>query len=257
MPLNKSGLYLVLSIVCGLSFAAQPRPFMVNSLGKPIYNYARSICGVNKMLPMITESDEMKKMGTPIGIYRANMDGGVGMCTGTLITKDLFLTAQHCEAKCEDIKVTFGYLKESREETFACKEVVEKGNGSEQNDYMLVRLEGNPGTVWGWYDITDKAVAPNTPLLMIHHPGGTPMKVSINDCHMVEEKDNFVEHRCDTQPGSSGSAILLPNFEKPQETRVVGVHTLGGCDATPTSYNSGPSMRHLVSISPLLKSLVK
>ena len=73
----------------------------------------------------------------------------------------------------------------------------------------------------------------------------------------MKEESNFLMHRCDTQPGTSGSAILLPNYDKPEETRIVGVHTLGGCDNTETSTNSGPSMRHLVEVSPTLSSLNK
>jgi V8-like Glu-specific endopeptidase len=92
---------------------------------------------------------------------------------------------------------------------------------------------------------------------MIHHPQATPMKVSQKNCTLKVEEDNFLNHRCDTQPGSSGSAILLPNYEHPEESRVVGVHTLGGCDDEEESTNSGPSMRHLVEISPTLKSLAK
>ena len=82
------------------------------------------------------------------------------------------------------------------------------------------------------------------------------MKVS-RDCYVSEQTDKFLNHRCDTQPGSSGSAIMDPDYAHPENTRIVGVHTLGGCNGAQSSYNSGPSMKHLVSISPLLKSMVK
>ncbi len=240
-----------------ISNAAIPRPYIVDSKGKNLYPSERSLCGPNDMVSMLNASGQLNEMGTPIGIYEATMDGSTGYCTGTLITKDLFLTAEHCAAKCEDIKVTFGYLKDKRDESFGCKELIEKGDTSYENDYFIIRLEGNPGVKWGWYEVSSKPVPPKTPLLMIHHPQATPMKVSQKNCVLTQENGNFLMHRCDTQPGSSGSAILLPNYEKPEESRVVGVHTLGGCDDEEDSANSGPSMRHLVEISPTLKALAK
>lgn len=232
-------------------------PYLVDSKGLVKGSYSRSLCGANDMIPMISSDSELQQMGTPIGIYEADIDGSRGYCTGTLITKDLFLTAQHCAAACNGIKVTFGYLSKKREESFKCKEVVEKGDTSYENDYLIVRLEGNPGVQWGWYDVTAKPVAEGSELLMIHHPKATPMKVSQKNCVLVKEEDYFLKHRCDTQPGSSGSAIFLPNYDKPEETRIVGVHTLGGCDEDEASSNSGPSMRHLVDISPTLKAIAK
>ena len=253
-------LFLVASIILTVSSfatAAIPRAYRVDSNAKSLDPVERSLCGVNDMTPMISEPVKMQEMGTPIGIYEATIDGSTGYCTGTLITKDLFLTAQHCAAKCEDINVTFGFLKEGRSEKFSCKEIIETGDSSYENDYLIIKLSGSPGVSWGWYDVSEKPVPPNSPLLMIHHPQATPMKVSQKNCVLLEEKDNFLMHRCDTQPGSSGSAILLPNYENPTETRVVGVHTLGGCDDTASTSNSGPSMHHLVTISPTLKSLAK
>jgi Trypsin len=248
---------VLVSAVSALSFAKIPSPYVTDSQGNSLYSIQRTICGTNHMVPMATQSDSMKQMGTPIGIYEATIDGGVGHCTGTLITKDLFLTARHCAANCEDIKVTFGFLREDRSESFGCREIIEKGDESNENDYFIFRLEGNPGVKWGWYDVSAKPVEPKTPLLIIHHPKATPMKVSQKACVLVNEQNNMLNHRCDTEPGSSGSAILLPNYEKPEETRVVGVHTLGGCDSSEESSNSGPSMRHLIDVSATLKSLAK
>lgn len=216
----------------------------------------RSICDKDDMTFMINEPADIQEMGTPIGIWKIKDDG---LCTGTLIGKDLFLTAQHCSGDCKKIEVTFGYLKNGRrqEETFACKEILEVGNGDLKNDYLIARLEGNPGANLGWYDVSSEKLKKDQALLMIHHPGGSPMKVSRKNCHVYEQTDEFVQHKCDTLPGSSGSGILLPDFSNPKKTKIVGVHTLGGCSSNATSYNSGPSMRHLVEVSPLLKSLDK
>jgi hypothetical protein len=256
MPKTFLAYLLVLGSLQALALTP-PKPYVLDSHGKPVYKSPRSICGANDMLPMFQQSEDMKEMGTPIGIYEALIDGGTGYCTGTLITKDLFLTAEHCAAECDDIKVTFGYLKDGRQEDFKCKQIIEKGDGKYENDYFIIRLEGNPGVKWGWYNVSAEPLPASSKLLMIHHPQGTPMKVSQENCSLVAEESGFLRHHCDTQPGSSGSAILLPNYQNPEQTRIVGVHTLGGCDDEETASNSGPSMRHLVEVSPTLKSLAK
>jgi V8-like Glu-specific endopeptidase len=92
---------------------------------------------------------------------------------------------------------------------------------------------------------------------MIHHPYGEPMKLSRKNCAFVHAKEGLLYHRCDTNPGSSGSAILTPDFDNPDNTRVVGVHTFGGCNSAQTDFNSGPAMEHLSSLSPAIKALVK
>lgn len=238
-------------------FGTDRKPFFKDSNYSSHPISQRSLCGKDDMTPMLDFDSAFQEMGTPIGIYEAKVDGSTGYCTGTLITKDLFLTAEHCASKCADIKVTFGFLKESRDESFSCKEIIEQGDSNYENDYFIIRLEGNPGVKWGWYDVSAQPVSKGSELLMIHHPKATPMKVSKTNCFLKTEEGNFLTHRCDTQPGSSGAAILLPNYENPEASKIVGVHTLGGCSNDDESTNSGPSMRHLVEISPTLRSLAK
>ncbi len=235
---------------------ANPSPYWTDASGKPLAPLKRSLCGADDMIPMASETTDLKQMGTPIGMMTINLGGATGKCTGTMITKDLFLTAAHCHSECANLSVTFGHLANRNEETFACKSIIETGNEASENDYMLVQLEGNPGTVWGWYDVSSRKMKKNDELLMIHHPMGSPMKVSKN-CSVYDADSDFVNHRCDTQPGSSGSAVFAPDYANPSQTRVIGVHTLGGCDFTPDSSNSGPAMSHLVTISPTLRSLAK
>ena len=256
MIFSRSG-FAVLSLftaALGASVATSA-PFYTDGDGVPLSN---TICGEDKMVKMISEPEDFKKMGMPIGIYKLDEGGGAAWCTGTLIAKDLFITARHCYGECSGITVTFGFLGTRKDqETFRCKEIVEKGGDAMSDDYMIVRLEGNPGTAWGWYDMADKELTKGQQLLMIHHPLASPMKVSQKGCEYQDEKDGLIEHRCDTQPGSSGSGILLPDFAHPENTRIIAIHTLGGCNDSPTSSNSGPSIHHLATISPLIKSMLR
>lgn len=261
MRLTHSSKRLV-SLLFTLTVASQtfalPLPLIIDQEGKPIASYSRSICGKNDMAAMTDQNDDLKKMGTPIGIFKLRLGNLTGKCTGTLISKDLFLTAKHCEGPCNEISVTFGFLQGGRvEETFSCKEIVEKGNEDYNNDYMIVQLEGSPGVRWGWYEPSAREIPHGQELLMIHHPSGTPMKVSSQNCKVIQCKDGLVEHQCDTEPGSSGSAIFLPDYKTPEKTRIIGVHTLGGCNPTETLYNRGPAMTNLVKHSAILKELAK
>ena len=224
--------------------------FLILAAPLPAADASRTVCGKNNMTKMADADELMLAMGRPIGRLHFG-----GSCSGVLIDKDLFLTARHCKASCKSISVKFGYLRD--EKTYACKKIVEAGKSASREDYMIVQLEGDPGIEWGYYDVSDEALVPNQELLMIHHPGGKPMTISKENCAFVKEQNGLFYHRCDTNPGSSGSAVLIPDYENPEKSRVVAVHTMGGCNRSESSFNSGPSLRHLVSISPTLKALAE
>ncbi len=216
-----------------------------------LWGESRTVCGSNDMEKMISLNDKMQAMGRPIGNLR-----GSGSCSGVMISDELFLTAGHCKSSCSSMKVTFDYLSREKE-TFDCKEIVESGSGGSNLDYMVIRLKGYPGKNWGWYSLSDEILQKEQSLLMIHHPSGSPMKVSRKNCAFKKESGGFLYHNCDTEPGSSGSAVLLPDYNNPENTRVVAVHTLGGCNSSSTSYNSGPTIANIAKKSALIRSMIK
>lgn len=219
----------------------------------------RSICGSDDNMLMAEQSIAMNALGRPVGSLHYDRPNTRGfMCTGTLVGPDLFLTARHCKEACEGMSVKFGFLgRDAREEVFKCAEIVEAGDFQSMHDYMLIRLDGKPGVEWGWIPLSDKQVEPEAQLLLVHHPRGKPMQVSLKDCVMKGETEGLLHHTCDSEPGSSGSGILLPDFENPDETRIVGVHAFGGCGSFTADTNSGPSIHQLATKSDLIRSLVK
>ncbi len=253
--------WLVVSWFAGQSSMANTFDILKTDQFGKVENASRTICGTNEMRPMIDEDEDMQALGNPIGQYREKgMFGASAKCTGTLISNDLFLTARHCVSgnTCESVQIAFNFLsKRGPEEVFQCAEVVEKGGGSNNDDYAILRLEGKPGVNWGFYPPAAGQATKSQALMMIHHPAGKPMQLSLEKCKVTETKGKMLHHRCDTEPGSSGSAILTRSQDF-NAIRIMGVHTLGGCQKTGTeSSNSGPLMSHLLTLSSTLTELAK
>ena len=211
----------------------------------------RNICGTDdiEQLDKVTD-DLIHEWSRPVGMLHT-VDTA---CTGTLISEDLFLTAGHCQDQCSKLQVTFGHLGRDGE-TFACKKIVEVGPNIQTDDYMVLELEGSPGVHWGWHKFRTQSVTVGTPLLIIHHPGGFPMRVSRKNCSFGGLEGDFFLHVCDTFGGSSGAAILVPDYEHPENTGIIATHTRGGCTVQGTGFNKGPTMAHLISKSPMLQAI--
>ena len=129
-------------------------------------------------------------------------------------------------------------------------------------DYMVVRLSGNPAAKYGYYPLSDQDLDADTQLMLIGHPNGGVMQADWgNECRYQRESNGTIKHRCDTSPGNSGSGILLPAVDEkgsftPEGTVIVGVHAFGGCDSGTSSYNSGPGMQYLSEFSEFIQSLI-
>ena len=160
-----------IAVLCGLfvsvTAAAEPAWFDRSGrlLNKQTWN--RSICGTDDNIDMEKAGKTYQQMGRPVGLY---MIGGRGSCTGALISEDLFLTSRHCQTTCDKIAVRFGWYPGSKTSTHKCTEIVEKGGSATNQDYMIVRLDGKPGKVWGHYGVSARVLQPKHPLMIIHHP---------------------------------------------------------------------------------------
>ncbi len=239
-------------VLCSSSTMAQPY-----YTGSPLSQPERTICGKDDMVLISKAEQEWRQLSSPIGILDATVSKTSGFhCSGTLIDKDIFITARHCKEACDKISVRFGFHSTaSKTETFKCREILEIGKNQSNQDYMVLRLEGSPGVQWGWYPPSDREMKPNDSLMVFHHPSAKPMHMSLEDCTTHSISGGMLNHHCDTLTGSSGAGVLTRDDNK-SEVRLVGVHAFGGCASTGRS-NSGPSMKHLVTLSALLRSLVK
>ena len=238
-------------IILFTSISVSAAPYYFDRDGRPLFpqDRLRTICGSNDMFEMKGASKNLQEMGGPVGRLEAWNGSSGHMCTGTLIGPDMYLTNRHCKASCRSIKVRFDYLEKSMGDVYRCKTILEVGGSNMNQDYMIIRLENEPGLKWGWYGVSADNLKTDSPLLMMHHPGGSPMKVSQKNCVFKKFSGGLLRHRCDTESGSSGTGILRPDYKYPDSSKIVAIHAFGGCNSSSASTNSGPAIQNLVKVS--------
>jgi V8-like Glu-specific endopeptidase len=198
----------------------------------------------------------------------------VRWCTGTMISNDLFLTAGHCFDQtgggwirpldnvtgttissaeiATNMHVNFNYQVDPSgvlrtEQSFPITQLVEYRLGG--LDFAIVRLGGNPGSIWGTTPVGTTDAAVGDMLCIIGHPAGWPKRIEAGPCTSLS--GNFILYNdIDTLGGNSGSGILRAN-----DGRIVGVHTNGGCNAAGTGSNLGVRITSVIAASPTLQSL--
>jgi len=221
-----------------------------------------SICGQND-LQHVNDYDGtlgqpvefVKKYKTAVGALEYSpSDSSSKFCSGTLIGKNLFLTASHCvDSGITGRAVAFNYerVKGStsleKQDHYKIVKVLEDGNSSGL-DYAILELEGNPGDKYGVNSIKAEMPENGHLLTIIQHPKGQPKqvesgpKVGVSGVYMSYSD-------LDTEPGSSGSGVLN------KEGFVVGVHTNGGCYSSGGA-NKGVLMTEIAKKSKIIQQLL-
>ncbi|MEW5951209.1 MAG: trypsin-like serine protease [Elusimicrobia bacterium] len=153
-------------------------------------------------------------------------------CSGSLVGEDLIMTAGHCitdENKCADTKIVFGYAVKSpnsqavtsmpASEVYTCKKIIKRQLGPEPTpdnpegiglgpDYALIRLDRK---VSGHKPLKiNRAgnLTKGTPLFVIGHPVGLPVKLADDSKVRDTEQDGYFIADLDTFGGNSGSPVF-------------------------------------------------
>ncbi len=116
-------------------------------------------------------------------------------------------------------------------------------------DMALCRIGGNPGTTYGWTEVSSVNPAVGDMLAIIGHPAGMPKRIEAGPATTVTTTE-LRYNDIDTLGGNSGSGILHA-----ATGRLVGVHTNGGCNPSGTGSNSGTAIAAIVAASPTLQAL--
>ena len=243
-------------------------------------------------VPVSLVSDHQRSIGQlqwlDLGEIKTNSDdpgnvAGRRWGSGSLIAKDLFITAGHCFVsgggssfpKVQDqninpakaaklMKVNFNYQinavtrKLRVEESFPITEMVEHFY-DDRRDFAILRLGKNsanqfPGEKFGRLKVATKNLAePGAMLCIIQHPAiGNEAEAGVKKVEAGPlNKNEYGEisyNSLDTNGGSSGAPILS------LEGLIVGIHTRGGCTKF-NGANVGVAIEVIRAASPTIRSL--
>jgi hypothetical protein len=215
----------------------------------------------------------LQRRGDSVGMFighEGNTVQGVSIwtCTGFVVATDpavLFVTNDHCGGNwrvssdrwgssiCPNAVVDFSWDDDPVSREYQCKDVVAR---SPEHDIAVLRLEAvkkeapPPPLILRNTRLTDEAIS------IVHHPAAMTKQASTNCPAMtsavaavstVDLARDFA-HRCDTEGGSSGAAVL------DVQGRVVGVHHLGFQRPTPNSCDFLNKAVHVGNLIDLLRS---
>ncbi len=155
----------------------------------------------------------------------------LGTCSGFLVGPKTLVTAGHCMAnikECSDNKWVFGFKNGVTELTsnqvYSCKKIISQRyvyDSKEVSDYAVIELDRE---VAGYVPLKTRKFGRallNTPLVVIGHPMGLPMKVTdgavvnrMNDRELEHKwrslklRSNYFTANLDSYGGNSGSPVF-------------------------------------------------
>ncbi len=222
-----------------------------NATGQTYYSLQTE--GVETFRSLNVVDSKYRRLGDVTGLFIGSFNQSSWVCSGVMITPDLFLTNWHCGGPgkvrswgpgggavdfpaagywAQNI-TTDGVIDLSWDEDGISRELLVKETAAPPNqdlDFALLRVVplDDLGPIRP-VRIATAPVATNDKLLIVHHPAGRPKQLSWN-CEVRDanhagwwdtaKKTEFT-HLCDTEAGSSGGPVLNVRYE------LVGLHHLG------------------------------
>lgn len=180
---------------------------------------------------------------------------GIGVATGFMISPDILITNHHVFRSPGDASeaiIRFNYQMDLSgiflpTDDFTCD--VSFFHTNKDLDYSVVKVNGAPGTKWGYLRLTPgELIDVPSDVFIIQHPAGEHKQVAISDNVVAYADDTIVQYLTDTMPGSSGAPVFNDSM------RVVALHHSGGWIPEPST-NSTHYRNEGINISSILKDM--
>ncbi len=251
--------------ICGGADESQPVELYDGTLGVPV-DFVRQF---ERPVGQIQWRDDLRDRYDKPGNV-----SGIRWASGTLIGRDLFLTAGHVfdqrpgswqvprrngsnepidpEEIATNMKINFNYQLDATGrlqpgESYPILELLEYRRGG--LDYAIVRVGGHPGDKYGFTGLAEADSTEGDMLCIIQHPEGQPKRIDAGpQFHAFGDRIGY--DSIDTLGGSSGSGIL-----QERTGLIVGVHTNGGCHLASFGHNYGYKITSIAKVSTVLKGL--
>ncbi len=180
-------------------------------------------------------------------------------CTATHIGRGYVITAGHCfwagpvadvDKKCEDVTVAWGIRGEKKPYLISKCESVVIQQRSENGDFAIFKVSPVPPVSIA-PDLYRHAASGDT-LTIFSHPVDMTLQWS-KLCGVEMKQDSEVpkpslNHQCDTNPGSSGAAII-----NALSLKIVAIHNGGYVD----EHGIGTNFGTFITDSPLRDKLIE
>lgn len=153
-------------------------------------------------------------------------------CSGTLIDKDIVLTASHCiqrDTGCQDKSYVFDYntndsivdIQNNPQRIYKCKKILAWSQSIPQKqlvDYAIIQLD-RPVLDREPIELSTKTLTQEQDILAFGHPLGLPMKISRGFVHAEDAEKNlatplqpFYHVSMNTHPGLSGGGVYDADY---------------------------------------------
>lgn len=160
-----------------------------------------------------------------ISLERMGIQGGefsrqpvLPTCSGFLVAEDILVTAGHCVTSEDDCKKNvwvFDYTSENvgkralnKDNIFSCDKIIKREQSSESLiDYAVIKLDRKTNRPTLNFR-KDGNIEKDTPVVMIGHPMGLPMKFTADAIVWDQSDDEVFQVNLDAFQGNSGSPVF-------------------------------------------------
>lgn len=232
------------------------------------------VCGTEGREDVACHLPEIDAAQRPVARLLFTSGGSQFLCTGELVSgsnNSTMITNNHCfstQTEVNTVQATFNFQRttcggstNAATTNYAggtfLKTNSERRKGAKGGlDYTLLTLQGNPEATWGELIATTKSVSVGNLIWFIQHGGGNEKKIgywedaakttrckvaTINATYGAAATGSQIGYACDSEGGSSGSAIT-----DPVTGRIIALHHYGGV-STSSCLNSGTAMTRICS----------